>query len=149
MTPTTSAEKDEEHSHTTIKPGAPVLIDAELRAAAGSVEVRFLIDAEDVNIRLGGSDGLTVHGRRIVVKGGSFAKNESFKVDCRYTVPENRAGLVVSVDGTFNGRYRGSVASFRPNPDAPALGPDHPGEVTHVGGLTAIEMPPGSASSKP
>ena len=111
--------------------------------------MRFLTKAEDVSIRLGGSDGLVVHGETEVVKAGAFDRNESFKVDCRFTVPANRAALTVSVDGRFNGRFRGRVASFRPNPDAEPLQPAHLGEVTSARGLGAVEMPAGPASTKP
>ena len=51
--------------------------------------------------------------------------------------------------GCFNGRFRGRVASFRPNPDAAPLQPAHLGELTHARGLKAAEMPAGPASTKP
>ena len=145
--PAPRAEQPEEERRATRKPGAPVLIDAELVDGKGTVTIQFLTAATDVSVRLRGSDGLVVAGEPQVLKDGTFYRNDTFRAPCRYALPENRAALVVSVEGRFDGRFRGRVASFRPNPEAAPLQPDRPGAVTGARGLGAIEMPAGPPST--
>ena len=86
------------------KPSAPVAVTAELAPSSAKVAVKFEGDAERVQIRVSGVDGLVVQSPELVMEQGAFKRGD--------TLPEGRAQLVVTVSGTFNGAQRARVAAF-------------------------------------
>lgn len=94
------------------KPTAPVAVTAELSPSSAKIAVKFESDAEQVQIRVSGVDGLVLQGRELVVEQGAFKRGEATAFDVAYTLPEGRAQLVVTVSGRFNGSNRARVAAF-------------------------------------
>lgn len=94
------------------KPSAPVAVTAELSPSSAKVAVKFEGDAEHVQIRVSGVDGLVVKAPELVMEQGAFKRGDVTSFDVAYTLPEGRAQLVVTVSGTFNGANRARVAAF-------------------------------------
>jgi len=94
------------------KPSAPVAVTAELAPSSAKVAVKFEGDAERVQIRVSGVDGLAVQSPELVLEQGAFKRGDTTTFDVAYTLPEGRAQLVVTVSGTFNGAQRARVAAF-------------------------------------
>lgn len=100
------------------KPAAPVDITATLEAGRAQLDVKFVVAATSVEVRVHGVDGLTVTSAPVPIT-GSFTKGESSKTVVTFTAPAGQSNLVVTVRGVFNGSRSAKTATFtigRPTP---------------------------------
>lgn len=93
------------------KPSAPVDVTATLEADRAKVEVAFLANATDVQVRVHGIDGLVLTSPGTPIT-GTFNKGQSANMLVTFTPPAGQANLVVTVSGVFNGARGAKTATF-------------------------------------
>jgi len=94
------------------KPSAPVDISGSIGEGVASLQLLFHGAAENVEVRVWGTDGLEVKGSATPIAGGRYASGDRVPVEVTFSAPSSASDLAVSVSGTFNGNVRSRVQSF-------------------------------------
>jgi hypothetical protein len=110
--------------------GGAVEVRADVRGdSSATVRLRWLMDAEDVSVRVYGTDGLRVLSEPLPVVERALAAGDEQDLDVRFDPgPSAHANLAVLIEATFAGRRRTIVRTVTigaarpadaPVPDAP------------------------------
>lgn len=137
---TMAGEKD------TLKPGAPVEIEAEMRTDGARVTIQFASAARGVEVTLRGTDGLLVQGDTTPVRQGIFALGERLELDVSFVPGPEHCNLAVLVSGDFQGRPQSRAASFTVGP--PARSGDDRRGASQLGGLRSQGIKVGGTAQK-
>jgi len=94
------------------KPQAPVEIAGSVQSSSASLVITFKAAAEQVDVRVYGTDGLVVSGTETPVTGRSVKAGETLTLAVAYTAGQGKSNLAVNVSGEFHGNRRTRIASF-------------------------------------
>ena len=80
----------------------------------GSLSLRFRVDADDVRVRVYGTDGLVVTSDQFPVVDGSFLAGDEHAIDVEFgsTTGAAHQNLAVQIEGRFGGRALTLARSF-------------------------------------
>ena len=96
----------------TAKLAAPVDVKASIFSDSATLEVQFNAVAEDVKVRVWGTDGLEVKNGEPQNKTTRYERGQTMTLEVSFEAPENECNLAIGVSGEFRGQRERVVRSF-------------------------------------
>jgi hypothetical protein len=95
------------------KPTAPVRVLGTVAGTRANLQIHFDDEVQNAQVRIYGTDGLTVQGEPLLLRDGHFAAGQEVSLASAIQPGPGRSYLAVQVTGTFHGARRTLVRSFR------------------------------------